>query len=102
MKYLLGYLEFHDILTNKQQRGFRSGHSSENQRLITTHGLLTSADLGESVNMAIPVHDLSQAFDMVPHRRLMSKSDFYGIRSNTPVHVHGFPLFNDQKTVCCH
>ena len=96
MKHLLGHLELHDILTNKQH-GFRLGHSCESQLLITTHDLLASADEGDCVHMAIL--GFSTAFDMVPNCRLMSKLDFYGIRGNIHTWISTFLMNRKQSVV---
>ena len=44
------------------------------------------------------VLDFSKAFDKVPHTRLMSKLDYYGIRNNTHDWVQSF-LNNRQQRV---
>ena len=44
------------------------------------------------------VLDFSKAFDKVPHARLMSKLDFYGIQNNTHDWVQSF-LNNRQQRV---
>ena len=64
----MNHVETHIILTSRQH-GFRSGHSGESQLIIMAEDLLSSADKGKGIDMSIL--DFSEAFDMVPHARLM-------------------------------
>ncbi len=68
-------------LTDKQH-GFRAGLSCETQLLCTTFDLLRAYDGGECVDVGDL--DFSKAFDTVPHHRLMSKLDHYGVQG--PIH----------------
>lgn len=96
VKHILDHLDTHDILTDKQH-GFRSGHSCESQLIITIHDLLASVDVGERVDIAIL--DFSKAFDTVPHRRLMSKLDHYGIRGDIKNWISRFLMGRSQKVI---
>ena len=79
---ILKHLDTHDILTDCQH-GFRARRSCETQLVTLAHELAQSMDKGKQQDMIIL--DFSKAFDKVPHQRLLSKLDFYGIRGT----VHG-------------
>ena len=69
----------------------------ETQLITTVNDLLASADVGKRVDIAIL--DFSKAFDMVSHRRLMSKLDHYGIRGNIHKWISSFLNNRNQKVV---
>jgi hypothetical protein len=54
--------------------------SCETQLLTLTHELAKSLDSG--IQQDLIILDFSKAFDKVPHQRLLSKLDFYGIRQD--------------------
>ena len=89
------HLDIHDILAD-EQHGFRNKRSSENQLLTFTQSLFKSVSGGGQVDTI--VLDFSKAFDKVPHNRLMSKLDFYGIRGDLHRWIESF-LRNRQQTV---
>ena len=73
------HLDRYDILAD-EQHGFRNKRSCESQLLTFTQSLFNSVSGGGQVDTI--VLDFSKAFDKVPHQRLMSKLDFYGIRGD--------------------
>jgi len=48
--------------------------------LVTSHDLLKHVDQGKQLDVLIL--DFSKAFDTVPHRRLLGKLKYYGVRDN--------------------
>ena len=93
---LLRHFDYENIISDKQH-GFRKGHSCETQLITTVNYLLASADVGNHVDIAIL--DFSKAFDIVSHRRLMSKLDHYGIRGNIHKWISSFLNNRNQKVV---
>ena len=96
VRHMLRHFDDKKIISDKQH-GFRKGHSCETQLITTVNDLLASADLGN--RMDISILDFSKAFDMVSHRRLMSKLDHYGIRGNIHKWISSFLNNRNQKVV---
>ena len=77
---IMQHLEHNNILYSKQH-GFRKNHSCETQLLLTIEDLAKNLDEGSEVDLQI--FDFSKAFDKVPHQRLLSKLNYYGIQGKT-------------------
>ena len=75
-RHILSHLESNNILTYLNH-SFCSGNSTETQLLTSTQDLLSSFDQNKQIDMAIL--DFSEAFDTVPHHRLLLKLSSYGI-----------------------
>ena len=75
-RHLLNHLDKHNILTSLNH-GFRAGYSCETQLVITAHDLLEAFD--NDTQSDVLVLDFNKAFDTVPHRKLLSKLEAYGI-----------------------
>ena len=96
VRHMLRHFDDENMISDKQH-GFRKGHSCETQLITIVNDLLASADVGNRVDIAI--QDFSMAFDMVYHRRLMSKLDHYGIRGNFHKWISSFLNNRNQKVV---
>lgn len=71
----MNYLNKHRILVNY---GFRQGHSCETQVLTTVEEI--SRAMNNMKQVDIIILDFSNAFDTVPHKRLLEKLSHYGIQ----------------------
>jgi hypothetical protein len=76
-KHIMKHLERHRILTSLNHC-FGSGYTWETQLLVTLQEFMKTYDAGVQTDVAIL--DFSKAFDTVPHKKLLSKMDSYGIR----------------------
>ena len=68
------------------QHGFRSQRSCETQLVQFFHDLVSNLDRALNRNHRqtdVIIMDFVKAFDMLPHRRLLYKLDYYGIRGST-------------------
>ena len=85
---ILEHIIFHDIMAHlesenilvKNQHGFRKKLLCEIQVITLIEEISRSLDSGQQSDPIIM--DFSKAFDVVPHRRLLCKLDYYGIRGN--------------------
>ena len=76
------HIAFESILAD-YQHGFRSQRSCETQLVQFFHDLVSNLDRALNRNHRqtdVIIMDFAKAFDKVPHRRLLYKLDFYGIR----------------------
>ena len=96
IRHMLRHFDDKKIISDKQH-GFRKGHSCETQLITIVNDLLASADVRNRMDIAIL--DFSKAFDMVSHRRLMSKLDHYGIIGNIHKWISSFLNNRNQKVV---
>ena len=79
------HLAFESILADCQH-GFRSQRSCETQLVQFYHDVVSNLDGAQNrghKQTDIIVMDFAKAFDKVPHRRLLYKLDYYGIRGST-------------------
>ena len=90
------HLEHNNILYSKQH-GFRRNHSRETQLLLTIEDLGKNLDEGYEVDLQI--FDFSKAFDKVPHQRLLSKLNYYGIQGKTLVWINFWLTERIQRVV---
>ena len=79
---MLGKTCRNGVLTD-YQHGFSPKRSTETQLVYTIHDIASANQSNKTIYDAIL--DFSRAFEKVPHRRLLTKVDYYGIRG---------PLFN--------
>ena len=77
---IMRHLEDNDILF-ANQLGFQKNNSCESQLILTVEDLAVNLDHGDQIDMIIL--DFSKAFDKVPHQRLISKLQFYGVQGST-------------------
>ena len=79
------HLAFESILADCQH-GFRSQRSCETQLVQFFHDLVSNLDcvlIRNHRQTDVIIMDFAKAFDKVPHRRLLYKLDYYGIRGST-------------------
>ena len=79
------HLSHHDY-----QHGFKAKRSTETQLICTIHDI-ASAIQSNKTTIHAAILDFSKAFDKVPHRRLLTKLDYYGIRGSLLNWFESFP-----------
>lgn len=89
------HLDNNKILTDSQH-GFRSKRSCETQLIISIQEIAKSLSTGNQIDIVLL--DFSKAFDKVPHKRLVHKLHYYGIRNNNLKWISDF-LNNRQQQV---
>ena len=83
----------------KEQHGFRAGRSCTTQLLEFMEEVTEAIDRGEKVDV---IHlDSAKVFDMVPHKRLLSKLKGYGIKGKIYDWIKDF-LSNRKQRVVIH
>ena len=95
------HLAFESILTDCQH-GFRSQRSCETQLVQFFHDLVSNLDRALNRNHRqtdVIIRDFTEAFDKVPHMRLLYKLDYYGIRGSTHKWITSWLSGRFQKVV---
>ena len=93
------HLIFESILADRQH-GFRSQRSCETQMVQFFHDLVSNLDLALNRNHRqtdVIIMDFAKVFDKVPHRRLLYKLDYYGIRESTHKWITSWLSERSQK-----
>ena len=93
---LMNHLSEHNILSDNQH-AFRKRRSCESQLVLTVNDLAKNLDTNTSTDVL--ALDFSKAFDVIPHKRLIQKLNFYGVRSNTLRWISNFLTKRFQR-VC--
>ena len=76
VQHVTQYLDANNIIS-EQQFGFRAGHSTVDQLILTYNDISLSADCGKSTDLIL--FDFSKAFDLVNHTILITKLHHIGI-----------------------
>ena len=95
------HLALENILVDCQH-GFRSQRSCETQLVQFYHDLVSNLDRAVSRGHRqtdVIVMDFAKAFDKAPHKRLLYKLDFYGIRGSTHKWIDSWLSERSQKVV---
>ena len=85
LSHIAKHLSTHNI---NQQHGFRQYFSCETQLIKAINDL--SKSINQHTQTDVILLDFSKAFDSVPHRRLLSKLDYYVAPCKR---IHGGPGF---------
>lgn len=93
---IMNHLEHQGILTDAQH-GFRRKRSCESQLILTVQDLAKGIEDKQQVDVILL--DFSKAFDKVPHRRLLQKLEFYGVRGRVLSWIGHFLSERTQKVV---
>ena len=99
--HVICYLENHELLS-RDQHGFRHKRSCTSQFLEVLNEWSISLD--ESDTIDVIYLDFKKAFDSVPHQRLLSKLEHYGISGNLKLWIAFFLTGRSQRVVVrgCH
>ena len=93
---VLSHLENTNILSD-EQHGFCKRRSCDTQLVLTIHDFSKALDSGDQIDGILL--DFSNAFDKVPHNRLLMKLDHYGVRNNTLSWIQDFLSDRTQTVV---
>jgi hypothetical protein len=77
------------------QHGFRPGYLSKSQVIAICQDIADSLDNGDKIDAIIV--DLSKAFDLVPHGRLLNKIAKSGVDSRVVVWINELLLGRTQR-----
>ena len=95
------HLAFESILADCQH-GFRSQRSCETQLVQFYHDMVSNLDGAQDRGQKqtdMIIMDFAKAFDKVPHRRLLYKLGYYGIRGSTHKWISSWLSEHSQKVV---
>ncbi|XP_071964138.1 uncharacterized protein [Antedon mediterranea] len=92
---LMNHAELNTILHSKQH-GFRARRSCETQLIEFVHDI--TANMMDSLQTDVCIHDFAKAFDKVGHWRLLSKLEWYGIKGKVHKWIQSF-LYDRQQQV---
>ena len=95
------HLAFDSILADCQ-RGFRSQRSCETQLVQFFHDIVRNLDgaiIRHHKQTDLIIMDFTKAFVKVPHRRLLYKLDYYGIRGSTHRWISSYLSVCSQQVV---
>jgi hypothetical protein len=92
----MSHFDQHQILTDTQH-GFRKRRSCETQLVVTINDIAGNLAQGNQVDVVLL--DFSKAFDKVPHRRLLRKLHYYGVRDSTLGWIQAFLSSRKQQVV---
>ena len=87
LSHMSKHLSLNNILID-QQHGFREKYSCETQLISAIHDWAKGINLCQQTDVILL--DFSKAFDSVPHERLLTKLDFYGIRGKMHSWIKAF------------
>ena len=102
---LVSYINKHlalDSILADCQHGFRSQRSCETQLVQFVHDIISNLD--GAVNRGhkqtdLIIMDFEMAFDKVPHRRLLHKLDYFGLRGSTYKWINSWLSGRTQQVV---
>ena len=87
-----------NIILSDNQHGFRAKRSCETQLITTLQGITSQLRSGRDQVDVISL-DFSNAFDRVPHQRLLHKLEYYGVRGDTLRWIHTFLSYRKQQVL---
>ena len=86
----------------ESQHGFRSGRSCETQLVQFIHGFRENLDGAHNrghKQTDLIIMDFAKVFNKVPHRRLLYKLEYYGIRNDTLQWISAWLSGHTQKVI---
>ena len=95
-KHMLDHVEYNKIVS-LLQHGFCNGHSCEIQLILAMHDIMQNIVSKQQTHLAIL--DFSQAFDTVPHKKLLFKLSKYGITGNINKWIQSFLVHINQQVI---
>ena len=87
----------HNNILYVNQRGFRKNHSCESQLLSPIEDVAKNLD--DEAEIDLQICYFSEAFDKVPHQRLLSKLHHYEIQGKTLAWINSWLTERSQRVV---